>query len=384
MALPAGLPGAVSKCGLCGSWDLKPILDMGEQPLPERYDDDTRYPLALLECGDCTLVQLSYIAPPREVFALDHSYASGNTRALREHFASLAAECLSLAGPEDLIADLGCNDGTFLAAVRRQQPRIRVLGVEPTGQADRAAAKGIEVCKEFFGAGTARRLRSVSGPAKVITACNVMAHVPDLHDFTAGVVRLLADDGVLIAEVHDVASVLDGLQVDTVYHEHLYYHSVSTMARLLAAHGLVVTDVKKIPTHGGSFRVYARRQKTRDLSWRAKAAAKALRALLDGAAQEGLIYGVGATTRATPLIHYAGIADYLSCVVEVPGSDKIGRDMPGTKIPVIDEAELIANQPPWALLFAWHLADSIVPALRAKGYKGRFIVPLPEPRVLDA
>jgi hypothetical protein len=217
----------------------------------------------------------------------------------------------------------------------------------------------------------------------VITACNVLAHIPDPHDFVTGVTRLLADDGVFIAEVHDVASVLDGLQVDTVYHEHAFYWSVSTLSRLLGDHGLVVTDVEKIPTHGGSFRVWARRQKTRDLSWRAKAAASALRVMLDGFAQQGPVYGIGATTRATPLIHFAGIADYLSCVCEVPGSDKIGLTMPGTQIPVVDEAKLIADQPPAALLLSWHLADSIVPALRRKGYEGRIVVPLPEPKVLD-
>jgi C-methyltransferase-like protein len=188
---------------------------------------------------------------------------------------------------------------------------------------------------------------------------------------------------VLVAEVHDVTSVLDGLQVDTVYAEHNFYWSVTTLSRLLGDHGLVVTDVERIPTHGGSFRVRARRQKTRDLAWRAKAAVRSLRVMLDGFAQQGPVYGVGATTRATPLIHYADIQDYLACVCEVPGSAKIGLTMPATGIPVVDEAKLIADQPPAALLLAWHIADDIVPALRAKGYQGAFIVPLPEPRVID-
>lgn len=383
MNVPAGLPGQVSHCGLCGSPDLKPILDMGEQPLPERYGSDERYPLALLECAACTLVQLSYIAPPREVFAEDHSYASGNTRALREHFTGLAREVGRIAGPGQLVVDVGCNDGTLLEAVRGEVPDVQVVGVEPTGQAGRAAARGVEVCQEFFTHASAKRLRQTYGPAKVVTACNVLAHIPGPHDFAAGVARLLADDGVLIAEVHDVASVLDGLQVDTVYAEHNFYWSVTTLSRLLGDHGLVVTDVEKIPTHGGSFRVYARRQRTAGLAGRAQAAAKALRVLLDGFAQQGPVYGVGATTRATPLIHYAGIAGYLACVCEVPGSDKIGLTMPATQIPVVDEAKLIADQPPAALLLSWHLADSIVPALRAKGYQGVFIVPLPEPTVLD-
>lgn len=381
MRTGSGLPGEATACGLCGHWNLKPILDMGSQPLPERYGSDDRYPLALLECQACTLVQLSYIADPREVFQPGHTYATGNTKALREHYAALAAGLSARLTPPDLVVDIGASDGTLLSFFPGSLVRV---GIEPTRQALKVEAQGIEVWQEFFTHAVARRLRAELGAAQVITACNVMAHIPDPHDFAAGIAHLLADDGVLIAEVHDVASVLDGLQVDTVYAEHNFYWSVTTLSRLLGMHGLVVTDAEKIPTHGGSFRVTARRQRTRDLAGRAQAAAKALRALLDGFAQQGPIYGVGATTRATPLIHFAGIADFLSCVVEVPGSAKIGLTMPATQIPVVDEAKLIADQPPAALLLSWHLADSIVPTLRAKGYQGAFIVPLPEPRVIDA
>ena len=379
----AGLTGMVTHCGICDSWDLKPILDMGEQPLPERHDSSETYPLALLECQACTLIQLSYIPPQRDVFPPGHTYSSGNTRALREHFASLAAEVGKTAGPGQLVIDIGCNDGTLLEAVRREVPDMRAAGVEPTGQADKAAAKGVEVCQEFFTARLARDMRKQYGPAKVVTACNVLAHVPEPRDFMAGVVRLLADDGVFVTENHDVGAILGGLQIDTVYHEHLRYYSLTSLSRLLGAYGLVVTDVEKIPVHGGSFRVWARRQKTRDLSWRAKAAARQLRVLLDGFAQQGPVYGIGATTRATPLIRYAGLEGYLSCVCEVAGSDKIGLTMPGTDIPIVDEAKLIADQPPAALLLSWHIADSIVPKLRAAGYGGKFLVPLPEPRVFD-
>jgi SAM-dependent methyltransferase len=379
-----GLAGHISHCGICGSWDLKPVLDMGCQPLPERYGSSSEpYPLALLECKACTLVQLSYIAPQREVFAPDHSYSSGNTKALRDHFASLAAQIAPSLKPDDLVVDLGCNDGSLLEAVRRAAPEARLVGVEPTGQARKCEAKGIATYREFFTDGLGRQIRAEHGLAKVVTACNVLAHVPAPRDFMSGVTRLLADDGVFVTENHDVFSVLGGLQIDTVYHEHLRYYSVTSLSRLLGMHGLAVARVEHIPTHGGSFRAWAGKQQTGDLEKRAQQAAKALRALLDGAAQQGLIYGVGAATRAAPLIHYAQIAGYLACVCEIPGSDKIGKTMPGSQIPVVDEAKLIADQPPYALLLSWHLADSIVPALRVKGYEGRFIVPLPEPKVLD-
>ena len=375
--------GETTGCGLCRHWDLRPILDMGMQPLPERYGSDAKYPLVLVECQGCTLVQLSYIPPPREVFAEDHSYSSGNTRALVEHFFSLAAALRPLLTAGDLLCDIGANDGSLLEAVREEVPGVRLLGVEPTGQAAKCAARNIEVSREFFTAETGRRLASVHGPAKVITACNVMAHVPDLHSFAEGMARLLADDGVAVIECHDAASILDGLQLDAAYHEHAYYHSVTTISRLLQMHGLVVSGTEKIPTHGGSFRVWARKQQTAGLAARAAAAAGALRVMLDGAVQEGPVYGIGATTRATPLIHYAQIAEYIACVCEVPGSDKIGLTMPASSIPVVDEAKLIADQPPTVLLLAWHWAASIVPALRRKGYEGRVIVPLPVPKVID-
>jgi hypothetical protein len=358
---------------------------MGEQPLPERHDSNQRYPLVLLECQACTLVQLSCIPPQGEVFPPGHTYSTGSTRALREHFAGLAADIRPLAGPGDLVVDIGANDGTLLKAVREETAgEVRLLGVEPTGQAGKCAELGIDVYRGFFTALAGRRIRELRGPAKVVTACNVLAHVPDPHDFMAGVVRLLADDGVFVTENHDLGAVLDGLQIDTVYHEHARYYSVTSLSLLLGMHGLVVTCAEKIPAHGGSFRVHARRQQAAGLAGRAGAAAEALRVLLDGASQEGPVYGVGAATRATPLIHYAGLEGYLSCVCEVPGSGKIGLMMPGTGIPVVDEAKLFADQPPYALLFAWTWADSIVPALRAKGYAGRIIIPLPEPRVLNA
>jgi hypothetical protein len=353
---------------------------MGPQPLAER-DTGQRYPLRLLECANCALVQLSYIADQREVFPPDHPYSTGNTKALREHFASLAAD-LAPVVKDGLAVEIGSNDGTFLAALRDSAPQARLLGVEPTGQAGKCAARGIEVIREFFTLDTAYRIRSERGPAALVTASNVLAHVPDPHDFLDGVYALLAEDGVFVTENHDWGSVVNGLQIDTVYHEHARIYSVASLSHLLAKQGFLISDMKRLPLHGGSFRTYAVRQKP-NLEVRAEAAAKALRALLDGAVQQGPVYGIGACTRATPLIHYAGIASYLDCICEVPGSDKIGTCMPGTQIPVVDEAKLIADQPPWALLFAWHWTDSIVPALRAKGYQGRIIVPLPAPKVID-
>ena len=371
----------VVKCGSCGDDQLSPVLDLGVQPLAER-DNGERYPLRLLRCANCTLVQLSHIVDQREVFPPDHPYQSGNTRALRHHFERLAFRVALLARPGDLAVDVGCNDGTLLEAVRRKA-NVRVLGVEPTGQAEKCRARGIMTERAFFTSALGKALRERHGPARVIVAANVFAHVPDPHDFLEGVLALLDDGGTLIIETHDWASIVNGLQIDTAYHEHLRYYSVASLSCLLASHGLLVSEVEPIPTHGGSFRACAVREQPH-LSARAATAGSRLYRVVAAAADEGPVYGIGATTRATPLIHYARIAPYIACVCEVPGSEKIGQCIPGTSIAVVDEAKLIADQPAHALLLAWHIADSVVPALRAKGYQGRFIVPLPSAVILDA
>ena len=373
--------GRVTRCGLCGGTSLKPVLDLGSQPLAEN-DNGEWYPLELIRCEDCRLVQLSFIPDQHEVFPPDHPYASGNTKALREHFWLLAVKASEYLGYGTMLVDIGANDGTFASTADRMlsDNGVKVVAVEPTRQIRKLAE--VTAYEAFFTSELGVQIRSQQGPAKVITACNVLAHVPDPHDFLRGVTALLADDGVFITENHDWASVANGLQIDTVYHEHLRYYSVATLTALLEQHGLLTIEAERLGTHGGSFRVTAVRER-RDLASRAKAARTQLCQLLADAAQEGPVYGIGATTRATPLIHYTWIEEFLQCVCEVAGSDKIGQVIPGTKIPVVPEARLIANQPPHALLLAWHLADSIVPKLRKAGYHGKIIMPLPEPRILN-
>jgi hypothetical protein len=413
-------------CDLCRGYDFEGILDMGVQPLAEN-DNGKRYPLRLVRCRRCSLIQLSESPPQQEIFAPDHPYASGNSRERTQHFAGLAEKIVTLPElaspgeisvspgelPDDayrelqdalnalsadpawkhkiivlpspvktktpLIVDIGANDGTLLKQIRKLAPGIGLLAVEPTNQVTSCYDAGIPAWKEFFTEDTGVRIAGEKGNAAVITACNVLAHVPDIHDVLNGIQYLLDPDGIFITENHDWNSVSRGLQVDTVYHEHLRYFTIATLSRLLDEHGLTVTDVERIQAHGGSFRVTARKEPGR-LEERAQAARTALRELLRGL---GAVYGIGATTRATPLIHYAGLQQWLQCVCEVPSSGKIGLFIPGTRIPVVDEKKLIEDQPPYALLLSWHIRDYIVPKLRELGYHGKFIVPLPEPEVLS-
>lgn len=374
--LPPGR--AIRNCLGCDSDRLADILDLGRQPLAER-DDGHRYPLGLRECRDCGLVQATWLVDRAEVFPGDHPYVTGSTKALREHFGGLAAEAANLLDDQQLIIDIGANDGTFLAAVRRMMPSARVLAVEPTGAARGCPARAIPVERAFWSRKVAGDVVSALGQAQVITASNVMAHTDDIHGFLDGVAAALADGGTFICENHDFASIALGGQVDTVYHEHLMYFTPATLGRLLEQHGFLVTRTECIPVHGGSFRTWAVRRPD-GLQARADQAAVQLGMLLELASGDGKIYGVGAATRAMPLIWFAGLGRWLDRIAEVPGHPKIGSVMPGTSIPVVDEAELIRDQPPTALLLCWHVADSVVPKLRAAGYEGRIIIPLPHAR----
>jgi hypothetical protein len=351
---------------------------MGSQPLAEN-DNGKRYPLKLVRCTACTLVQLSYIPLQEEMFPPDHLYATGNTNALAVHFARLAARLSSRLGFSDLVVDIGANDGTLLSGFLDS---VRCVAVEPTNQAAKCRDKGFRTWQQFFTADTAEDIVSVCGKAKIVTAANVLAHVPDPHDFLEGVLLLLDDDGVFVTENHDWASIANGLQIDTVYHEHLRYYSVASLSHLLARHGLIVDDMEKISVHGGSFRTWAVREQG-DLAMRAGMAGMRLHETVRRARMKGPVYGIGATTRATPLVNYAGLAPYIDCVCEVSSSEKIGTCIPGTEILVADEKKLFEDQPPHALLLSWHIADDLIPKLREKGYKGNFIIPLPEARILD-
>lgn len=375
--------GYVHNCGSCGASDLHPVLDMGTQPLPQAGGGDgRRYPLRLVRCARCLLVQLDYIVPQRELFPPGYPYATGNTRALRKHFAQQARLVAGLISPGDLVADIGGNDGTMLLALREESPDARPLLIEPADQARKAADAGIDVVQDYWTAKLAAWVRESRGPAKVIVTSNTFGHVPDPHDFLDGVTELLDDDGTLVIDNQDWFNVVNLGQIDTIYHEHLRYYSPASLSFLLERHGLLVTSLTRIAMHGGSFRAVAVRQQP-GLQGRAEGLAARLAEILAAAAAQGPVYAVGAPTRATPLVNYAGLGRYLACACEIAGSQKIGSVIPGTQVPVVDEQALFDDRPPHALILAWDLADYLIPQLRRKGYKGRFILPLPEPGYAD-
>jgi hypothetical protein len=407
---------SITACQVCGGTRLDPVLFLGHVPpvnamvpVGGRPAEQTCYPLELLRCADCSLVQIGCVVDPRVLFPHSYPYLSGTTRILRDNFADLYREVngrLGL-GADDLIIDIGSNDGTLLANFHKGGHRV--LGVEPSQAGDVARAHGIATHTGYFGRELARQLRTEHGPARVVTACNVFAHMGDIHGVVDGILELLAPEGVFISENHYLAGLLETVQYDTIYHEHLRYYALGSVSTLLARHGLEVFHVQRIPTHGGSIRVFSARKGTFPVqpSVTALRAEEAAAGIDDGSALAAFarrtqssklellallaplkragarIYGIGAPSRASTLITYTGLDESIvSCVLEVAGSNKLDKYMPGTRIPVVEESKLFADQPEYALLLSWHIAEEIAANLRRKGYKGRFIAPLPEPRIL--
>ncbi len=252
-------------------------------------------------------------------------------------------------------------------------------------------------------------MSSVSyGHARVVTAANCFAHIEDVHAIVDGIVEMLTPDGVFISESHYLIGLLDTLQYDTVYHEHLRYYSVASLKHLLEMHDLEMFHARPIPSHGGSIRVYAARRGAhavqesvrrmlaaeprgevlvkrlvefkRDVMLSKLRLLSMLRELKEKGAR---VAGISAPSRASTLVNYVGLDEgIIDYVCEITGSLKIGKYMPGTQIPVVDEARLFTDQPDAAVIFSWHIADELTPKLKAKGFRGKLLTPLPAPRFL--
>ena len=402
-------------CQVCGHAPLETVLSLGYMPpvnqmvaIGEVPRQQPWFPTNLLHCAKCDLVQLGLAVDPSIIFPPEYPYTSGTTKVLRDNFADLYSEASAMLGlgANDLVIDIGSNDGTLLSNF--QNGGHRVLGIEPTEVGKIANRRGIPTLMRYFTPTTAAEVKREHGAARVVTAANCFAHIEDVHAIVEGILDLLGPDGVFISESHYLIGLLEKLQYDTIYHEHLRYYSVGSLAHLLEMHGLEVFHARPIPSHGGSIRVYAARRGVRPVSDsvgrmlaaepRGEAMRQRLRAFRDDVLLSKLrllamirdlkekgarICGISAPSRASTLVNYLGfdeaIIDY---VCEIAGSLKIGKCMPGTRIPVVEESRLFSDQPDCAIVFSWHIADELAPKLRTKGYRGMLVTPLPAPRVL--
>ncbi|HEY7229962.1 MAG TPA: class I SAM-dependent methyltransferase [Pseudolabrys sp.] len=405
----------VECCQVCGHAPLETVLSLGYMPpvnqmvpIGEVPRQLPWFPTTLLHCRKCDLVQLGLAVDPVIIFPPEYPYTSGTTKLLRDNFADLQHESAAMLGlsDKDLVIDIGSNDGTLLSNFKNGGQRV--LGIEPTDVGDIANQRGIPTIKRYFGLDTARQIKSEHGPASVVTAANCFAHMEDVHAIVDGIVELLKADGVFISESHYLIPLLDTLQYDTIYHEHLRYYSLASLKHLLEMHDLEVFHARPIPSHGGSIRVYAGRRGGRPVQDsvgrmlaaepRGEAMARRLQtfrrdvilsklrllAMLHDLKERGArIAGISAPSRASTLVNYVGLDEgVIDYVCEIAGSLKIGKYMPGTQIPVVEEARLFAEQPDCAVIFSWHIAGELAPKLRAKGFRGKIITPLPEPRML--
>lgn len=412
LAAGSGSSIVVDRCQVCDSSDLDPVIFLGYlppvnsmPPIGSRPAEQPAYPAQVLHCRKCQLVQLGLIVDPAILFPPEYPYTSGTTKILRENFAELAREVANLypSPASGLVVDIGSNDGTLLSNFASRGP---VFGIEPTRTGELAQQRGIPTLISFMNRQATQTAVRQNGKAGTVTAANVFAHIEDIHEILECILELLADDGIFISESHYLLSLVETLQYDTIYHEHLRYYSLTSLRHLLEMHGLQVIHARKIPTHGGSIRVYAARagkypvrasvdemlaiekreltpEKFRSFRGQVSQTKMDLYALLGGVKARGeRIYGVGAPSRASTLINYVGLDDaILDCVLEIRGSSKIGKYIPGTLIPVVEESRLFEDQPEFALLLSWHIADELMPKLAARGFRGKFILPLPSPRI---
>jgi SAM-dependent methyltransferase len=403
-------------CRSCGGEGLRPFLPLGKLPLPDalvrpdRLDDpEPRYPLDVAFCPDCTLVQILEEVPPEKLFVENYLYFSSFSDHLlahsRDHALSLIAS--RRLDERSLVVELASNDGYLLRNFAEHG--IPVLGIDPApDQAASARGAGIPTLEEFFGSETARRLRGDGHRADVIIANNVMAHVPDLNGFVEGMRILLAEDGVITVENPYVRDLITHREFDTVYHEHFCYFSCTAVDVLVRRHGLFLNHVEHFPDlHGGTLRwhigahedvsettqLYLREEKSSgmthlgyyaDFGAHVERIRTELLDLLRSLRRQGAsIAAYGAAAKGSTLVNYVGIDTDLVDYVVDRNVHKQGLHMPGTHLPIRDPAALREERPDYVLLLAWNFTEEILRQqsdYRAAG--GRFIVPVPEPKVL--
>lgn len=405
----------VDSCQICGNPNLQSVIFLGYLPPVNQLHtigsnpcEQPSYPAGLLYCLKCHLVQLGLIVDPNVIFPKEYPYTSGTTKVLRDNFADLSKEVMKIIGlqKDDLVVDIGSNDGTLLSNF---SPYSKVLGITPEDIGKLAISKGIPTIQDYFRTEVVSKVKKEFGKAKIVTAANVFAHIEDVNGVLDNIISMLRPDGVFISESHYLYPLIKTVQYDTIYHEHLRYYSLASLIYLMKVHGLEVFHVKQIPSHGGSIRVYAAQRGLYPINpsvskilsmekslvtdmnnlhkFRSKVVLSKLelsKLLFELKKKGKRIFGISAPSRASTLINYVGLdQDILDCVVEINGSYKIGKYIPGTLIPILDEKELFSKQPDYALLLSWHIAEELMPKLKAKGFKGKFIIPLPKPRITN-
>jgi SAM-dependent methyltransferase len=407
----------VTTCRSCGTPGLRSVLSLGRTPLansllsPDGGQSPT-FPLTLVRCTTCGLVQLAEIVDPEDLFS-EYVYFSSNSDTMLRHAEAMVEHLISQEslGQHSLVVELASNDGYLLQYFK--QRGVPVLGIEPAANIARVAEaeKGIPTLAEFFGRDVAEAQARAGNSADVIIGNNVLAHVPDLNDFIGGVGALLKPTGVAVFEVPYLRDMLEKVEFDTIYHEHQCYFSLTSLQHAFRRHGLEVIDVERMAIHGGSLRVSVAPNGRRpanprvhelvaaEAAWgvmddppyeafaRSVAELKtSLVELLDGLKAGGArLAAYGAAAKGVTLTSYCGIGrNYLEYVVD-RSPHKQGQRFPVDALPICDPARLAQDRPDYALLLTWNFADEILRQQADYRHEGgKFIVPVPRPRIVDA
>jgi len=404
------------KCRSCGSSNGSLILDLGVQPLANnllRPEDlsrpEPKFPLRLALCHSCRLLQIVDLVPAVDLFS-EYLYFSSFSDLMLSHAKEAAARHIrefSL-GANSLVVEIASNDGYFLKNFK--ESAVPCLGIEPAKNIAKVAQeKGIETLVEFFGEELAKKLRSEGRQADLILGNNVFAHAPRPNDFVAGLRELLKPNGRIILEFPYAADFIEHTEFDTIYHEHVFYFSLTPLEPLFARHGLSIFRVERVPIHGGSLRLFACRQGTfpiensvsellaeekkkgmaansyyEQFAERVFALRKSLLELLRKSKEENKsIAAYGASAKGSTLLNFFGVGKETLQFVADRSTYKQGRLTPGTHIPIVPPERLLEARPDYTLLLTWNFADEILrqqQEYRNKG--GRFIIPIPQVKVV--
>ena len=407
-----------TQCRICKSEKLYTFLDLGTMPIPngflEKKDLGThepRYPLGTAVCESCWLVQLTHVVPAELMFS-NYLYVPSTSTTMLDHFQSMAHDLIerfAFTG-DDLIIDIGSNDGTLLNYFR--QKGLSVLGIDPASNlAHLARMKGVNTINSLFSSDLAAELHQQKVKPKLIVATNVVAHMQDLHDLCKGVKLLLDDQGVFVTEFPYLLDMVEKNEFDTIYHEHLSYFALQPLVRLFEMHDMEIFDFRRLPVHGGSMRISVAKKGSRhtvtpklkeclqnelnrkintralydDFANRVYSNTKKLVECLKAYKAEGKrVVGYGASAKGNVLLNFCQITpDLIEYVVDsIPY--KQWRFTPGTHLPVYPEQKLEEDHPDYILLLAWNFKEEIMEKqalFRKRG--GRFLVAVPEVKVLD-
>ncbi len=404
------------RCQICGS-DTEQFLDLGKHPPCNFLNEDEisqeiMYPMAVHFCPTCSLVQLGETVNQEALF-LPHSgyhHIAALSSSFLEHLDILASETVERFGlkSSDLVVEIGSNDGALLEAFQKRN--VRILGVDPSDVAKIAANKALSTLSKFFNEEVAAEIVHTHGKAKVMTALNVFAHLSSLHSVVRGIESLLASDGVFISENGYVLDLVKELQWDFIYQEHLRYYSLHSLTYLFKKFNMDIFHVERIPAHGGSIRVFACKNGAYQISDSAtallkeekefgllelstyeefaekvKAHQKSLVKMLQSIRAKGkTIAGLTFPARAETLLTSCGIGPETICYVTEWSDIKIGKFTPGTHIKVVDQKVLFGDEAPdYGLMLSWHIQEELIPRFREKGFKGKFIIPLPVPAIVS-